>query len=186
MSTNYQSYLQSSDWKAKRLAAITRYGGRCYRCGQAVHSPLQNLEVHHLSYHQDLRLVPLSELKPLCHKCHSRFHSTAEQFLNKWVTGVKVPKLSFHRLSTDYGLLPVGERAKVLIALQALKHGALEHTPYWRAIALHVKVQAGWKCSKCSATGAYYTVRHLSYSNYGAELEHLGELTCLCEACNHV
>jgi len=75
MSISYQAYLQSEDWRQKRLRVIAIYRGHCVGCGRQ--KPDAQLQIHHEEYGQDLRHIPISKLKPMCFKCHDR--ETAKQ-----------------------------------------------------------------------------------------------------------
>ena len=61
----YKKYMRSKAWALKRQQVFARYGKRCYACG-TFKGPIQ---VHHLTYvrfgHENL-----SDLRPLCAKCH--------------------------------------------------------------------------------------------------------------------
>lgn len=61
----YNKYLKSAKWKAKRGAAIDKAGNKCQRCGY----PAYKLEVHHLSY-EHLFDEPPGDLLVVCKSCH--------------------------------------------------------------------------------------------------------------------
>lgn len=64
----YQEYLQSADWKQKRLEKYARKPRRCAIC-----ATLEKLHVHHLVYRQ-LFDVEQKDLIVLCERCHFLAH----------------------------------------------------------------------------------------------------------------
>lgn len=64
----YNAYLQTPEWKAKRLAVLRRCGGLCEGCGQELATT-----VHHRTY-AHVGAEFLFELVGLCENCHTRFH----------------------------------------------------------------------------------------------------------------
>ncbi len=64
----HHAYLKSSEWKARRGAALARAGGRCQDCGAT-----RNLHVHHLTYKRHGR-EEARDLRVLCASCHRRRH----------------------------------------------------------------------------------------------------------------
>jgi hypothetical protein len=64
MTQEYRDYLDSPEWKEKRLNAMTVSGNRCEACGSA-----QEMQVHHLTYARIFK-EPLEDLMPLCRRCH--------------------------------------------------------------------------------------------------------------------
>jgi len=58
-------------------------------------------------------------------------------------------------------------------------------TPYWRAVATHVKYKAGRKCQVCGSR-ENLAAHHRSYALHGYEhtWKGLKELTCLCDGCH--
>lgn len=67
-SNEYDDYLLSDEWKAKRNAVIRRASGICEGCGQA-----DAEVVHHLHY-DNIYHEWLWDLVALCRPCHSRCH----------------------------------------------------------------------------------------------------------------
>lgn len=67
-SSDYQAYLASTRWAAKREAVMRRCGGVCEGCGEATAT-----EVHHLSYDHVYDEF-LWELVAVCAECHRRAH----------------------------------------------------------------------------------------------------------------
>lgn len=68
--SNYNEYMQSSQWRQIRATMLSKYG-KCQLCGST-----SNLEVHHNSYeHIGDEMNHLEDLVVLCRDCHSSFHS---------------------------------------------------------------------------------------------------------------
>ena len=67
---NYESYLQSEQWRAIRDRVVTRAAGLCEGCGTA-----RGVDVHHTTY-AHLGYEFLFELLLLCRECHRRWHAT--------------------------------------------------------------------------------------------------------------
>ncbi len=65
---NYEAYLRSDEWTAKRRVILERDGYRC-PCGSRRH-----LHVHHLTYER-LGHELLDDLVTLCRGCHRRLHA---------------------------------------------------------------------------------------------------------------
>lgn len=66
--TEYQQYLMTEQWRAKRMKALQRANFVCEGCGDHRAS-----EVHHLSY-LHLGNEFLWELKAVCRTCHEKCH----------------------------------------------------------------------------------------------------------------
>lgn len=64
----YNRYLSSSEWAAKRQLVFKRAGGVCEGCGLA-----KATDVHHVTYEHRYDEF-LFELLALCHSCHLRVH----------------------------------------------------------------------------------------------------------------
>lgn len=62
----YNEYLQSGDWQARRLLVLKRDGGMCTACGQATAT-----EVHHKTYDHGFD-APLFDLESVCSPCHDK------------------------------------------------------------------------------------------------------------------
>jgi len=64
---SYADYMQSDEWKKRRILRLQYDAHRCVNCGGTV-----GLEVHHISYdnfgHEDVKL----DLRTLCGKCHGK------------------------------------------------------------------------------------------------------------------
>ncbi len=75
MSWYRDTYLKSPEWKATREAVIVTHHAVCALCGENK----EILDVHHLTY-KNLGFERLSELRPLCRKCHDKVHALFQQF----------------------------------------------------------------------------------------------------------
>uniref|UniRef100_A0A6M3L6M0 Putative homing endonuclease n=1 Tax=viral metagenome TaxID=1070528 RepID=A0A6M3L6M0_9ZZZZ len=67
-SFDYDGYINSKEWKAKRRAAFLHYGKACQICGST-----QELSVHHLTYER-LGREKMKDLQVLCNSCHENTH----------------------------------------------------------------------------------------------------------------
>lgn len=65
---DYNRYIDSPEWKAKRKHALDRDHHRCTACGSS-----KRLEVHHLTY-RNFTNEPLHDLATLCLGCHEKHH----------------------------------------------------------------------------------------------------------------
>jgi len=68
-STKYKKYLRSKEWRKKRKEVLELYGNMCMMCGKFS----KHLHIHHLNY-ENLGNESLSDLIPLCRKCHKLLH----------------------------------------------------------------------------------------------------------------
>ena len=66
----YSGYLASPQWSARRLAVLTRDGGKCRGCGKPA------TQIHHLTYYNVGR-EPLEDLVAACDRCHEAVHARA-------------------------------------------------------------------------------------------------------------
>lgn len=71
----YYEYLQSVEWRQKRLSILQRDGGRCFNC-----KSMEDLHVHHLSYQYagDERTI---DLITVCRDCHELIHGIEDELL---------------------------------------------------------------------------------------------------------
>lgn len=69
---DYNEFLRSPEWLAKREEIITRDGGMCQMCKSR-----KNLRVHHKSYED---LLDNDSLITLCDKCHEQVHEYTKMF----------------------------------------------------------------------------------------------------------
>lgn len=56
-------------------------------------------------------------------------------------------------------------------------------TEYWQEVARKVKSSAGFKCQVCNSPQGI-VAHHRTYAHVGDELNHLGDLICLCGKCH--
>lgn len=54
---------------------------------------------------------------------------------------------------------------------------------YWHEVKRAVKLRDRFTCQDCGRRSDI-EVHHLTYENRGREMEHLGDLVCLCERCH--
>jgi len=65
---DYNKYLRSPEWKAKKLLVLERDNYKCQQCGYT-----NNLHVHHLTY-ENVTNEQLDDLVTLCKRCHRSEH----------------------------------------------------------------------------------------------------------------
>ena len=65
----YNAYISSPEWRARRLAKLEDANERCERC---LCRP-DRLEVHHKTY-KNWRNEPPEDLEALCEECHEAEH----------------------------------------------------------------------------------------------------------------
>lgn len=58
-------------------------------------------------------------------------------------------------------------------------------TDYWKEVSSRVKARAGWKCQLCNSQHDLIA-HHRTYEHRGKELDHLDDLTCICNRCHQV
>jgi len=68
ISQEYQTYLNSSAWKEKRLKVLTRAKFKCEKCKKR-----QAWQIHHLTYER-IYDEELSDLQAVCGQCHMKIH----------------------------------------------------------------------------------------------------------------
>jgi 5-methylcytosine-specific restriction endonuclease McrA len=68
---DYQTYIHSEAWKARKAEAIRKAG---YKCSVPDCKAYNRLECHHLTY-QRLGNELDSDLLVLCEKCHKKIHN---------------------------------------------------------------------------------------------------------------
>lgn len=64
MTQEYADYLQTAEWKERRIKCMARVGNRCEACGQK-----PPLDIHHLTYARIFK-EPLEDLMALCRPHH--------------------------------------------------------------------------------------------------------------------
>jgi 5-methylcytosine-specific restriction endonuclease McrA len=69
---DYNAYLLTPDWRARRLAVLRRANGTCEGCGQQAAT-----QVHHLTYER-IGCEMLFDLVALCDACHHALHPDRE------------------------------------------------------------------------------------------------------------
>jgi hypothetical protein len=68
---DYQEYLNSEGWKAKRNMILNMWGNRCALCNEG-----GELHLHHRDYSR-LGNEEVTDVIPLCKPHHARFHETS-------------------------------------------------------------------------------------------------------------
>jgi hypothetical protein len=68
--------------------------------------------------------------------------------------------------------------------IKSLSYSDFLQTPYWKAIANQVRYRACRKCQLCGSDREI-NVHHKTYENHGLEINHIGDLICLCSACHN-
>jgi 5-methylcytosine-specific restriction endonuclease McrA len=79
INAEYQAYLNSAKWQAKRRKVLRRARYRCERCKKA-----QATQVHHKTYERIFE-ESLKDLQAVCEPCHMEIHGIKD--------GVKKVKL---------------------------------------------------------------------------------------------
>ena len=72
---DYQRYIQSGAWKAKRRLVLKRSGNMCETCKKRIAT-----QVHHVTY-ENFGDEPLDDLLALCFLCHAKEHPEKWGFL---------------------------------------------------------------------------------------------------------
>lgn len=79
----YRAYMQSSEWRLRRLAAMIAAKWTCQRCGYVKRSGTaaiadliesRELHIHHTTYARFGRELP-EDLEVLCESCHEKEHA---------------------------------------------------------------------------------------------------------------
>ena len=71
MNADYEKYLSSPQWRARRREVRHRCGGRCERCGRELW--MTGWHCHHEDY-DTIYNESLSSLQALCPDCHAFVH----------------------------------------------------------------------------------------------------------------
>jgi 5-methylcytosine-specific restriction endonuclease McrA len=74
---NYQAYLNSDRWKAKRLKVLSRDKFKCQKCKKA-----QATQVHHLTYERIFN-ERMTDLMSVCARCHREIHGIKDKVKTK-------------------------------------------------------------------------------------------------------
>ena len=69
-SEKYMEYLQSEEWKKKRIRKALEQNFTCEICGGVFHT---GFNIHHKTY-KNLGHEPLKDLMFLCENCHMELH----------------------------------------------------------------------------------------------------------------
>ncbi len=69
ITSEYQAYLYSDKWKAKRHKVLIRAKFKCEQCKKK-----RATQVHHLTYKRIFK-EQLSDLQAVCSSCHMRIHN---------------------------------------------------------------------------------------------------------------
>lgn len=89
-SIDYKNYINSPEWLEKRREVFEEYGNHCQACKKDQGS----LDVHHRTY-KHFREEELSELVPLCRRCHEAIH-------DRHKSDIKNPTRLSLSIITDY------------------------------------------------------------------------------------
>lgn len=111
----YQAYLRSEAWQVvrRRFFASKLWKGRCYACEQNV-----PVDLHHRSYAR-LGYEKLSDLVPLCRRCHKATHELLKQPSKKPMTLYRLHRKT--RGLARHNWIPVGMRGPKINQEQALE-----------------------------------------------------------------
>jgi len=78
----YSAYIKSDEWKAKRLAHMTRnkksYGWKCQAC-KFKHKQSYKFHLHHITYKRFTKENMQNDVKRLCEQCHDHIHKIARK-----------------------------------------------------------------------------------------------------------
>lgn len=67
--------------------------------------------------------------------------------------------------------------------IKGMEYQDFLQTPYWKAIAAHLKFKAGYRCQVCNSSYDLVT-HHRNYRIHGFEHAHMHELVVLCDDCH--
>ena len=84
---NYDEYLKSAEWKARRETALAKAKYTCDQCGARAS------QVHHTSY-DNLGNEKDSDLTVLCGKCHMKHHRIEIPPLCDWALQLDPPSMT--------------------------------------------------------------------------------------------
>jgi hypothetical protein len=68
--------------------------------------------------------------------------------------------------------------------IQTMSYKDFLKTPYWKAIAVKVRQNAGYSCQMSKSHKTQLQVHHRSYEHHGYEHLHLEDLVCICKNCH--
>lgn len=75
------------------------------------------------------------------------------------------------------------DQTQIARTIRKMPYQDFMHTRYWHLVALQVKNDAGWRCSRCGST-SNLAVHHDDYKIHGYEMYHFNELQCVCQNCH--
>lgn len=73
-SKQYDDYMRSDAWEAKRQQRIEIDGYKCVMCGRPTQT-MKKINVHHISYRNLGNENVLTDLCTLCPTCHKHIHN---------------------------------------------------------------------------------------------------------------
>lgn len=73
ITSQYQKYLNSSEWKSKRIKVLSRAEFRCEKCRKK-----RATQTHHKTYRHIFN-EPLSDLLAVCAPCHRKIHGIKDK-----------------------------------------------------------------------------------------------------------
>lgn len=91
MNKQYQAYLESDEWKNKRIQLFILRGNKCEKCGSSKH-----IQVHHKTYKRIFN-EKLSDLMVVCGDCHQKIHGITQTSKKKRPTKKKTGNKTMSR-----------------------------------------------------------------------------------------
>jgi hypothetical protein len=97
-SPEYIAYIESDNWRKKRIEAINWHGSACKACGR---TPIK-IDIHHLSY-AHFTDEPVEDLMPLCRVCHDKVHikHKIDNPLNKSIKMITLEFVAYNNFTID-------------------------------------------------------------------------------------
>ena len=92
MNIDYDAYLNSDAWKARRKVALGKAAYKCQLCG----NKKQQLDIHHNTYER-LGNERDEDLIVLCHDCHTVFHAHRDPRTMRKFEAQGIPKPEIKR-----------------------------------------------------------------------------------------
>ena len=119
LTTKYERYLRSNEWRSKRNQRLKIDGHKCVYCGAKEH-----LNVHHLTY-ENVGHEKMCDLITLCQECHTRLHKGNNWYENDWIRGLGDKSLVLVDLEMLCRLLRVlfGEKGRALAFILSHNNG---------------------------------------------------------------
>jgi hypothetical protein len=112
---DYQVYLKSKEWRAKREWALERAGNRCQLCNSGA-----NLHVHHRTY-ENLGHEHPGDVIVLCGGCHGAFHEKVAIDLS--------PEAVWDVIRTTRNIMATGSKER---SRAGAEPGSVSHDEYLR------------------------------------------------------